>query len=134
MKRLVDWSLTFQRLATTEGVPAYIKARVSPIIPSPRRSFPLPVSQPEGTTRPESPASFLVGTTHIEGHGLGYWGCLIQGIAEGEQRSLRGHFFTAIGITVFLKRNQHGGRGSIGHSRGFPEIRHGLQPRRCVAF
>lgn len=51
MNRLVDSSLTFQRLATTERLPANRKALVSPTMPSPRDNFPLAVSHADSTTR-----------------------------------------------------------------------------------
>ena len=48
---LVASSSTFQREQITRGAPAYMNARVSPTIPSPCTTFPLPVSHADRTTR-----------------------------------------------------------------------------------
>ena len=54
MRSAVDLSATDQRLTPTVGAPAYMKARVSPMTPSPRASRPSPVSQAESITSGEA--------------------------------------------------------------------------------
>src|SRR5439155_25589191 len=54
------------------------------------------------------PSSF-VAAAHIKGYCMGLWGCFVQGVPESQQRSLRGSFWGAVRVTVFLKGDQHGG-------------------------